>query len=296
MPAPSDHLTRRPQPPPGDDPFFPGRTPRDPGLALFLNAGDPGLDRTHDLLLLFDDLGVDCVELAVPFPDSATDGPVVRASAQRALAAGTGVDEVMALVERVRPRLRHTKIALLADWRYSVRPLGVEPFLRRSRSAGADAVLLHGLPPRAADAYWLAAEHTGQRVVTTCYANSPGDVLARAARHSTAYIYLVASYGRSGTAPPPDPARLRPAVRALHRTAAAPVAVGFGVRTRHDVRAVGSLGAQAAIVGSALVGRIAQAHQQGGDLLRDIEQFVTGLRPAAGFRPEERNTAKGAET
>ncbi|MEO3848966.1 tryptophan synthase subunit alpha [Streptomyces sp. B8F3] len=296
MSAPSDHLTRRPPPRPSDDPFFPGRTPRNPGLALFLNAGDPGLERTRDLLLLFDGLGVDCVELAVPSPESATDGPVVRASAQRALAAGTGVAEVMDLLERVRPRLRHTKVALLADWRHSVRPLGVEPFLRRSRSAGADAVLLHGLPPRATAAYWEAAEQTGQRVVTTCYANSPGDVLLRAARRSTAYVYFVARYGRSGTAAPPAPARLRPAVRALRRTTDVPVAVGFGVRTRHDVRAVGSLGAQAAIVGSALVGRIAQAHQQGGDLVRDIEQFVTGLRPAAGRRPEEGDTAKGAAT
>ncbi|MFW6719786.1 tryptophan synthase subunit alpha [Streptomyces sp. MAR4 CNY-716] len=296
MSAPSHHLARSPRPRPPESPFFPGRTPRDPGLALFLNAGDPGLEHTRNLLLLFDGLGVDCVELAVPFPDSATDGPVIRASARRALAAGTGADEVMDLLEHVRPRLRHTRVALLADWRHTVRPLGIEPFLRRSRSAGADAVLLHGLPPRATAAYWDAAEQTGQRVVTTCYADSPGDVLARAARRSTAYVYLVATYGRSGTAPPPDPVRLRPAVRALRRTGAAPVAVGFGVRTRHDVRTVGALGAEAAIVGSALVGRIAQAHQQGGDLLRDVEQFVTGLRPRAGRRPGEQNTAEGAES
>uniref|UniRef100_UPI0015EFE275 tryptophan synthase subunit alpha n=1 Tax=Streptomyces phytophilus TaxID=722715 RepID=UPI0015EFE275 len=200
---PGCHLTRGPRPRSPDTPFFPGRTPRDPGLALFLNAGDPGLEHTRDLLLLFDGLGVDCVELAVPFPDSVTDGPVIRASARRALAAGT-------------------------------------------------------------DAYWDAAEQTGQRVITTCYADSAGAVLARAARRSTAYVYLVAAYGRSGTAPPPDPARLRPAALALHRTGAAPVAVGFGVRTRHDVR--------------------------------DIEQFVTGLRPAAGRRSDERSTAKGADT
>ena len=49
----------------------PGR----PGLALFLNAGDPPLDVLRELVLRLDELKVDCLELAVPFPNSPSDGP-----------------------------------------------------------------------------------------------------------------------------------------------------------------------------------------------------------------------------
>ncbi|MEV0375464.1 tryptophan synthase subunit alpha [Streptomyces sp. NPDC050636] len=263
-----------------DRTFFTARGPSDPGLALFLNAGDPGLDQLLELVLLLDDAEVDCLELAVPFPDSVTDGPVIRRSARRALDNGVDLDAVLEFIGRVRPRLRHTKVALLADWRHSVRPVGIEEFLRRSHDCGTDAVLLHGLPPRAGARYLEAAERTGQPIVTSCYAGSGPDVLAQAARHATAYLYLVAHYGRSGTAPAPDARTLKPVLTALRAMTAAPVAVGFGVRTGEDVRAMGALGADAAIVGTALVDRIEQAQRSGGDLLAEVERFVTALRSA----------------
>ncbi|MFD0277720.1 tryptophan synthase subunit alpha [Kitasatospora sp. NPDC127111] len=263
--------------------FFPGRGPADPGLALFVNAGDPGLDRLDELVRLLDAERVDCLELAVPFPDSVTDGPVIRRSARRALDRGVDLEAVLGFVEKVRPDLRHTRIALLADWGHSVRPVGLEEFLRRARGAGADATLLHGLPPLARRRYLEAAERIGQPVVTTCYANSPCEVLAESAEFASAYLYLVAHFGRSGTVPAPDRSALAPVVATLKGLTTAPVAVGFGVRTAVDVAAMGELGADAAIVGSALVAEIERIQESGGDLLAELAGFVRGLR----HRPAE---------
>ncbi|MGW0364188.1 tryptophan synthase subunit alpha [Streptomyces sp. NPDC002990] len=258
--------------------FFPGRGPAAPGLALFLNAGDPGLDRLDELVRLLDAERVDCLELAVPFPDSVTDGPVIRRSARRALHGGVDLDAVLGFVERVRPDLRHTRIALLADWGHSVKPVGLEEFLRRARSAGADATLLHGLPPLARRRYLEAAQRIGQPVVTTCYPNSPREVLAESAEFASAYLYLVAHFGRSGTAPAPDRAALAPVIATLKKLTSAPVAVGFGVRTAEDAAAMGELGADAAIVGSALVAEVERVLGTGGDLLAELGSFVGGLR------------------
>src|SRR5919109_3122743 len=98
--------------------FFADRKPGRPGLALFLNAGDPPLDVFRELVLMLDEARVDCLELAIPFPNSASDGPVIRASASRALQDSIDRDAVLAFVQRVRPECRHLKIALLADWSY----------------------------------------------------------------------------------------------------------------------------------------------------------------------------------
>ncbi|MFI6447716.1 tryptophan synthase subunit alpha [Kitasatospora sp. NPDC050543] len=261
--------------------FFAGRGPADPGLALFLNAGDPGLDRLAELVHLLDAERVDCLELAVPFPDSVTDGPVIRRSADRALAAGVDLDAVLGFVDRVRPGLRHTRIALLADWSHSVRAVGLEEFLRRARGAGADATLLHGLPPLARRRYLAAAARIGQPVVTTCYPGSDPEVLAESAEFASAYLYLVAHYGRSGTAPAPDRAELAPVIARLRALTAAPLAVGFGVRTAADVAAMGGIGADAAIVGSALVAEVERAAADGADLGERFTGFVAGLRPPA---------------
>ena len=60
--------------------LFADRPEGRPGLALFLNAGDPPFDVFRELVLRLDAHRVDCLELAVPFPNSPSDGPVISSS------------------------------------------------------------------------------------------------------------------------------------------------------------------------------------------------------------------------
>ncbi|MER7585865.1 tryptophan synthase subunit alpha, partial [Kitasatospora sp. NPDC097691] len=98
------------------EPLFPAD---DLGLAVFLNAGDPA-GRLADLAHMLDTHGVDVLELAVPFPNSPTDGPVIRRSATRALQAGTTLDTVLAELADLTPHLTRLKVVLLADWSHSL--------------------------------------------------------------------------------------------------------------------------------------------------------------------------------
>ncbi|MDQ1016530.1 tryptophan synthase subunit alpha [Streptomyces afghaniensis] len=268
--------------PPGPEspgsPFFARRPPGRPGLALFLNAGDPPLAVLPELLAMLDDSEVDCLELAVPFPDSPTDGPVVRASAARALADGVTPRAVLDAVAAARPGLRGLRIALLADWSHTVRGTDPGDFAAAVRDAGCDGLLLHGVPPRLRRAHYDAVHRAGLPLVTTCYAASGPDVVAEAADHASAYLYLVAHYGRSGTAAAWDRERLGAVITTLRSTASVPVAVGFGVRTGGDIALLAELGADAVVVGSAGVARIEQARAAGRDPVEELRAFVSELR------------------
>jgi tryptophan synthase alpha chain len=250
------------------------------GLALFLNAGDPPLGVFRDLVLHLDKCEVDCLELAIPFPNSASDGPVIRESANRALERGVDREAVLDFIRDVRPELSHMKIALLADWSASIKPMKMPEFLEMVKDCGADGLLVHGMPPRLREGYYEAAANAGQPIVTTCYATSEGAVLDEAAEHGSAYIYLVAAYGRSGTVGPPDPAALKPVIEGLRAKAHAPVAVGFGVKKRSDIDALGEIGADAAIVGSAGVKRVADAQDAGRDVVDDFHGLLMELGQA----------------
>ncbi|GGT43442.1 tryptophan synthase alpha chain [Streptomyces kurssanovii] len=271
-PAPAGRAASRP------GGFFTHAAPGRPGLALFLNAGDPPLDRLPDLAALLDESDIDCLELAVPFPGSVTDGPVIRRSADRALAHGTDLAAVLAAVARVRPSLKRLRIALLADFSHTVKGTAPGDFAAAVRDAGCDGLLLHGVPPRLRAAHYEAAHDAGLPLVTTCYAVSRPDAVAEAAAQATAYLYLVAHYGRSGTAAALDHDRLARSVAALRATATAPVAVGFGVRTRADTLLLQDLGADAAVVGSVGVARIEQALTEGRDPVEEFGSFVRELR------------------
>ncbi|MFI7011258.1 tryptophan synthase subunit alpha [Streptomyces sp. NPDC050145] len=260
--------------------FFARRRPGRPGLAVFLNAGDPPLDLLPDLLAMLDENDVDCLELAVPFPDSVTDGPVVRRSARRALAHDVTAREVLDAVAAARPALRHLRIALLADWSHTVKGPGLGDFTRSVADAGCDGLLLHGLPPRSRPAYLEAAERAALPVVTTCYAVSGPQVRAEAAAHASAYLYLVAHYGRSGTGAPLDERRLAEVLGPLQADATAPVAVGFGVRTAADITRLEGLGAHSVVVGSAGVERIERALAERRDPVEEFAAFTRELRGA----------------
>jgi tryptophan synthase alpha chain len=263
--------------------FFADRQPGRPGLALFLNAGDPPLDTFRELVLMLDEAKVDCLELAIPFPNSASDGPVIRASASRALEDGIDREAVLEFISDVRPELEHLKIALLADWSYSIKRTPLPEFLRTVKDTGADGLLVHGLPPRLREQYYDAARTVGQPIVTTCYATSDPAVLNEAAEHGSAYIYLVAAYGRSGTVGPPDHSALIPVMKTLRAQTDVPVAVGFGVKDKSHIDGLGAVGADAAIVGSTCVARVTDARAAGRDVVEDFR----GLLVELGSHPPE---------
>ena len=270
--------------------IFAHRAPDRPGLAVFLNAGDPPLGVLPDVLRALDECGVDCLELAVPFPDSPTDGPVIRRSAQRALAGGVGLDEVLDVVAATRPALRHLRIALFADWSYTAKRLPTYEVVRRVADCGADGFLLHGLPPRRRPIFHQIAHDNGLPIVTTCYRSSPPTVMADAAAHATAYLYLVAQYGRSGTTRAVDATELADAIATVKALTRVPVAVGFGVRSAEDVARVHGLGADAAIVGTAAVAEVERARIDGRDVTAALAELARSLRPTrepalAGPRP-----------
>lgn len=245
------------------------------GLALFLNAGDPPLPVLADLVSMLDECGVDCLELAVPFPDSVTDGPTIRRSARRALDQGVGLAEVLEFVARVRPSLRGLRIALLADWSHSIRPRPLAPVVGEIAESGVDGLLLHALPPKLRPEYHAVTSAAGLPIVTTCYHGvSTHQVMDTAAANASAYLYLVAHYGKSGTTATPDHPALAATIASLRARTSAPIAVGFGVRARRDAEEVAACGANAVIVGSAGVERVERALADNGDVVAEFRSFV----------------------
>lgn len=248
------------------------------GLAVFLNAGDPPLPVLGDCLTMLEESGVGCLELAVPFPDSPTDGPVVRRSADRALAEGVDLAGTLAFVAAVRPSLKRLRIALLADWSHSLRTAPPADYARAVADSGVDALLVHGLPPRLRPAHHEALREAGLPEVTTCYPASPPATVAEAAAHATGYLYLVARYGRSGSGGPAvGHAGLSPTVDFLRDLTASPIAVGFGVSTAEDLTSVAQSGADAAIVGSAGVSVVERARDSGEDPVGAYRSFIATL-------------------
>src|SRR2546422_3365262 len=121
------------------------------GFIVYIGAGDPDLETTRQLALAFDKVGVDVLELGVPFSDPLADGLVNQLAAQRGLESGTTPPKVLETVVAVR---KHSQIPIALYIYYNLmHRYGLEKFIRDAARAGVDGLLALDLPPEESGNY-----------------------------------------------------------------------------------------------------------------------------------------------
>ena len=242
-------------------------------LIPFITAGDPDLAVTAELVLTLAEAGADLIELGVPFSDPMADGPTIQAASERALAAGTTLDGILQLVTEVR---KQTQVPLVLMGYYNpIFRYGAKRFARDAAAAGVDALLLVDLPPEEVAEISGEMRKSGIDLITLLAPTTPRERMVRLAAVAEGYLYYVSMTGVTG-AQKISPADIRVAVEELKGMADIPVAVGFGITTAADARAVGAF-ADGVIVGSALVKIIAENGRKA-ELLPKVTKFIAELK------------------
>jgi tryptophan synthase alpha chain len=101
--------------------------------------------------------------------------------------------------------------------------------------------------------------------------------MARIHQASRGFTYLVSVTGVTGVRTALE-SRVETLVHQLKGLGDTPVAVGFGISGPDQARQVKQWGADGAIVGSALVRAMAEAHAQGADVAAAAGAFCAELR------------------
>jgi tryptophan synthase alpha chain len=110
--------------------------------------------------------------------------------------------------------------------------------------------------------------------------------------NTSGFVYYVSITGITGSAAP-DAAKVAEAVARIKRHTELPVAVGFGVRTAKQAREI-SAGAEAVVVGSALVNAVSESLDKKGKATARTVKAVTSLvaELASGVRSAKRAPKK----
>jgi tryptophan synthase alpha chain len=245
------------------------------GLIPFLAAGDPSLSVTEALVYEFEARGADIVELGVPFSDPLADGVVNQRAYQRALAGGVTLSRILESVARIRKR-SEVPIVLMS-YINPIHRFGLQGFPSAARDVGVDGLIVSDCPPEEMGELHVALEGAGVHPILLIAPTSPARRISLIAAKSGGYIYYVSLRGVTG---PRDrlPADLAAGIQRVRALTATPLAVGFGISTPEQVRAVAEL-ADAVIVGSAVVATIEQS-LDAPDLVTRVGTFVGSLRAA----------------
>ena len=219
----------------------------------FVNLGDPDEATSEAVIEALIVGGADALELGIPFSDPCADGPVIQASAVRALAAGATTDGCFEVLVRIRAKYPTIPVSLLVYINLVTAP-GVETFFQKAAAAGADAVLIADLPVamREAEPEWdRAAKKAGLHLIAVAPPVLDDKRATAIAERSTGYVYLLGRAGITGTDKKGHLSA--PVVKALRDRRAAPLLLGFGISMPEDAAAAVVGGADGVIVGSAVV-------------------------------------------
>ena len=227
---------------------------RPTGLIPFLTAGYPSPAITLELLRAAEPHSV-AIELGIPFSDPIADGPDIQRASETALTQGVGAAEVLALVARYRAGGGAAPIVIMTYLNPILRP-SIEAFAAGARDAGIDAVLVSDLPPDESPDVWQALDRAGLATITLVAPTTPAERLPLVVARARGFVYCLARTGVTGQGGG-FAGSIEERVREVRHLSPLPVAVGFGIATAAQARALRGV-ADGVVVGAALMREVAQ--------------------------------------
>jgi tryptophan synthase alpha chain len=255
------------------------------GLITYLTCGDPDTESFAQILAGLPQAGADLIEIGVPFSDPMADGPAIQAAGLRALKAGMTLAKVLTIVRGFRAKDEQTPIVLMGYYN-PIYHYGVAKFLADAKEAGVDGLIVVDLPPEHDEELCIPAKAAGLDFIRLATPTTDDKRLPQVLKNTQGFLYYVAVAGVTGTKSATGDV-ITAAVTRLKKHTDLPVAVGFGIRTPAQAAAVAKV-ADAAVVGSALVDRVASSLDAKGKatpalikaVLSDVQALSQGVRSA----------------
>ncbi len=260
-------------------------------LVTFTMAGDPDYETSLAIAKALPKAGADVIELGMPFTDPMADGPAIQAAGVRALKSSQRMTKTLALVREFRKGDDATPIVLMGYYN-PIYIYGVDKFLADAKAAGVDGLIVVDLPPEEDEELCLPALKAGLNFIRLATPTTDDKRLPAVLNNTSGFVYYVSITGITGTAAP-DAGKVTAAVKRIKRHTTLPVAVGFGVKTAQQARAIAE-GSDGVVVGSALVEALRQSLDQDGKAgpgtVKAVADLVASL--AEGVRSARRVAAE----
>ncbi|MBR5967088.1 MAG: tryptophan synthase subunit alpha [Lachnospiraceae bacterium] len=242
-------------------------------FVAFVTCGDPDLETTEKIVKSMADNGADLIELGIPFSDPTAEGPVIQGASLRALNSGTTTDKIFDLVAKIRA---YTDIPMVfMTYANVIFSYGAERFMEKASKLGIDGLILPDIPFEEKEEFDAVCDKYGMDLISMI-APTSGQRISMIAKQAKGFIYLVSSLGVTGMRSNIT-TDIGSMVKIIRESTNVPVAVGFGISTPEQARAMYAV-ADGAIVGSAIV-KIVEKY--GRDAAGPVGEYVKSMKDAA---------------
>ncbi|MEL4504582.1 tryptophan synthase subunit alpha [Luteococcus sp. H138] len=253
-------------------------------LVGYLPIGYPDVPGSIDAITALcegtDGLGVDIVEIGMPYSDPVMDGLVIQHATTKALANGVRTRDIFTAVEAV---AKAGKQATAMIYWNLVETYGVDAFARDFAAAGGAGLITPDLTPDEAGAWIAASDEHGLDRVFLVAPSSTDERLVSTLDACRGWVYATSVMGVTGTRTSTSSAAPALVARVREARPELPVGVGLGVSNGAQAKELAQV-ADGVIVGSALVKHLLANEEQGSRDLTALRQLTAEL--ARGVRGE----------
>lgn len=244
-------------------------------LIPYLTAGYPDPSASVEAMRAADEVS-DILEVGVPFSDPLADGPTIQRSTFKALQQGVSLGKTLELIAAT--RLDHPIVVF--SYFNPILRYGLERFLREADELGVAGLILTDLPAGSDPTVESTIQQSPIDLVRLIAPTTAAERIATAVAGAQGFVYLVARLGVTG-ATASLAAGLAESVARVRRATDLPLAVGFGISTPSQARAIACM-ADGVVVGSALVDLL------GNEGVASARRFLGSLRSALDNQDAER--------
>ena len=214
--------------------------------------------------------GADIIEVGIPFSDPLADGPTIQRASTIALNAGLKIDHVFESLKEIKGALPPTVIMTYYNLLYAN---GLKNFARKAAKAGVSGVIIPDLPVDESSE-WVKVSKDHLETIFLVAPTSSNARIKMINKATTSFIYCVSLTGVTG-AVKKLPASLNSFLKRVRSSTTKPLAVGFGVSSKDQVKQISKL-ADGVIVGSAIIKAYDNAKNEK-EALKNIDRAVKKL-------------------
>lgn len=238
----------------------------------YICAGDPNLEISQNIFDELPKMGVDIIELGVPFLDPSGDGPTIERAAKRAIESGANLFKILEMVKSFRINDDKTPIILMSYYN-PILKFGCEKFCKAASEAGVDGILIVDLPTEEEDEILPFVQSFRLDFIRLVAPHTTNERAIKVVQNASGFIYLVSMLGITGTKLADVKSNSKNFLM-LKEISKLPIAIGFGIKNSTQIKEFSEMGFDGVVVGSKLVEVIEDGIKKNLDALQIISSLA----------------------
>ena len=249
-------------------------------LSCYVVAGYPDMMSSEHIITSLINGGADIIEIGIPFSDPIADGSTIQDAIQNSLRSGTTPDMCLELASRIRKTFPNIPLLIMTYSNILYRK-GYIQFAKKAKESGIDGFIIPDIPIEESKEYLKIMQSIGLSTIFLVSPNTAGKRLKMISRICTGFLYAISVYGTTGERQGFDEYTIESIKRVKKVTSAAadelPLAVGFGISNPSHVKYMIDAGADAVIIGSAIIKKIQEIENKD-TLFNILNRFAYELK------------------